>query len=80
MASTCHEWTGWRPLRCRQSQILLIVLAEAGGDKGWCLKTARTDLVDRIESPSVNRPPNGHREHKLSAIRQPTTGRPISSQ
>jgi hypothetical protein len=53
MANTCHEGTGWRPLRCRQSQILLIVLAEAGGDKGWCLKTARTDLVDRIESPRV---------------------------
>ncbi len=24
MASTCHEGTGWRPLRCRQSQRLLL--------------------------------------------------------
>ena len=75
MASTYHQWTGWRPLRCRQSQILLLVLvlAEAGGDKELCLKTARTDLVDRIKSPSVYRPPNSHQKQRWNAVSQQTT-------
>ena len=64
---------GWRPLRCRQSQILLIVLAEAGGDKGWCLKTARTDLLGGVETSSVRRPPNGHQGRRWNVTCRSTT-------
>ena len=76
MASTCHEWTGWRPLRCRQSQKLLLVLAKAGGDKGWCLRTARTDLLGGVGTSSVRRPPYDHRKQRWAAVLQPTTQAP----
>ena len=58
------------------SQRLLLVLAEIGGDKGWYLETARTDLSGGIGSPSVFRPPSGHPRARWSVPRQHPTQAP----
>jgi len=46
---------------------------KAGGDKGWCLRTARTDLSGGVGTSSIRRPPYGHRQSRWTVILHPAT-------